>query len=51
MTKEERARGPIAAAIARQDAAEAKRMRREAEMTLLNKVLAEAAMPEWYPHQ
>jgi hypothetical protein len=26
-------------------------MRREAELVLLDKLYAELAMPEWYPHQ
>jgi hypothetical protein len=51
MTKEEMARGKVAAAAARTFRAEAKVMRRDAELALLNRVLAEAAMPEWYPHQ
>lgn len=30
---------------------QAKQMRREAELALLDRLLAEAAMAEWYPHQ
>ena len=33
------------------DIREAKRMRREGELALLDKLLAEAAMPEWYPER
>jgi hypothetical protein len=30
---------------------EARRFRRQAELALLDKLLAEASMPDWYPHQ
>lgn len=36
---------------ARSDRTAAARMRREGELALLNRLLAELAMPEWYPHQ
>lgn len=47
LTDEDRAKG----IAKRHDRSEAGRMRREAEMVLLNKLYAEMAMPEWYPHQ
>lgn len=35
----------------RDDARAARNMRRQAELALLDRLLAEAAMREWYPHQ
>ena len=51
MTPEERAKGPPAAALARRARAEARQMRRAAELALLDKLLAEAAMPERHRHE
>jgi hypothetical protein len=51
MTAEEMARGKVAAAAARSLASEGRKMRRNAELALLNRVLAEASMPEWYPER
>lgn len=35
----------------RSSGAYARHLRREAELWLLNRLLAEAAMPEWYPRE
>jgi hypothetical protein len=47
MTEEDRRKG----IEMRREKGAARRMRREAEMALLNRLYAELAMPEWYPHQ
>jgi hypothetical protein len=51
LTKDDRAKAVKALRQYHLDAREARIMRREAELTLLEKLLAEAAMPEWYPQQ
>lgn len=47
LTPEERAKG----LSIRTESYEARKLRREAELALLNRLYAEAAMREWYPHQ
>jgi hypothetical protein len=48
---EDREKGHRSRADRFSESSEAQKMRRQAERALLNRVLAEAAMPEWYPHQ
>lgn len=47
LTPEDRARG----VAVRSEGREARKMRRSAELMLLNKLYAELAMPEWYPER
>jgi hypothetical protein len=51
LTPEDRALGHRNRANCLSESREAYRMRRQAELALLNRMMAEAAMPEWYPHQ
>jgi hypothetical protein len=47
LTKEDRAKGNLV----RSEGNHARKLRRLAEMWLLDRLLAEAAMPEWYPER
>lgn len=51
LTAEDQRKAVLAAADARDLRREFQKMRREAELALLDKLYAELAMPEWYPHQ
>ena len=50
-TEEDRAKGNAVRRAYNEEGREAKRLRRMGELALLDKLLAEASMPEWYPER
>ena len=50
-TQDDRAKGNAIRRAYNEEGREARRMRRMGELALLDKLLAEASMPEWYPER